>query len=80
MTKHPLAKAIDDLHDARYISVDDKQSYCDLVQDLATECAYHLEALGITWQKIADNAHGLTADSIERALTGAVWDYRNNHK
>ena len=63
--------------EARYIEVADPAEYINLVEDIATECAYHMSVLGISWQEVAHNAHTIIGDDLETALTGAISDLRN---
>lgn len=78
MTCHPLRVGINAQQEACYVHVPNHADYIDLVQDLATECAFHLAALGITWEDCAGNADGFLGPSVENALIGALYDRRNN--
>lgn len=48
-----LVQAVAQLHDARYSEINDHDNYVNLVEDLATELAWHLRTLGIEWTEIA---------------------------
>lgn len=72
-----LAKAVLTLQEARYIEVADRNEYINLVEDIATECAYHMSVLGISWQEVASNARSILGYDLEKALTGAISDVRN---
>ncbi|OFT28410.1 hypothetical protein HMPREF3170_09720 [Corynebacterium sp. HMSC08D02] len=77
MSDSHLAKAVLALQEARYIEVADRAEFINLVEDIATECAYHMSVLGISWQEVASNAHTIIGDDLETALTGAISDVRN---
>ncbi|MCQ4610043.1 hypothetical protein KBX14_06330 [Corynebacterium sp. CCUG 61414] len=77
MRNSHLAKAVLALQEARYIEVADRAEYINLVEDIATECAYHMSVLGISWQEVASNARSILGYDLEKALTGAISDVRN---
>lgn len=77
MSDSHLAKAVLALQEARYIEVADRNEYINLVEDIATECAYHMSVLGISWQEVASNARSILGYDLEKALTGAISDVRN---
>lgn len=84
----PLENAVKALKESRYQRQNDSDHYLDLVQDLATELAWHLDTIGVTWQAIADNATPYVevfgqklaksnGSVLETALTGPIFDLRN---
>lgn len=50
---NPLVAAVAQLKEARYVAPPSQAAYVDLVEDLATELAWHLQTLGIEWSDIA---------------------------
>ncbi|WP_342319221.1 hypothetical protein [Corynebacterium mayonis] len=74
---NPLAQIIAQLHDARYIEVADHNSYINLVEDLATELAWHLRTLGVEWPDIAREIEASPIPQLatfEMGVTSAIRD------
>lgn len=71
----PLREAVKQLQDARYIAVDDHNEYINLIEDMATELAWHLKTIGIEWEDVANEVQAAPLPQLatfEMGVTSAI--------